>query len=393
MGMAKQAMDAQSEQGWSYSDGHVCGGCVGDHALRAAIAAQEAADQQCSFCGRPPAAPLDTLLGPFVAGVRRLYDYARDELYWDGSEGGYQGDTLDSWDLVGQFEDVLVGDGLAEAVRTALTEEDWVAKDWAVPAVEDQLTKAWDRFCHEVKFETRYVMWRKPADAGPRDPGEIDPARVLDAVGELVNFHPERLTADLTPDRPLWRARAHGVGEGVGSARELGTTPTDQSQNNRMSPAGIPMFYGAFDADTAVAEGTQGKREPLVTVGAFHLAATATLLDLTQLKPVPSIFAVDGDERGQWQFLHHFERTLRAKPGKDEIDYVPTQIVTEYFLKIFAGGGQLDGIQYLSDVIDGQTCVVLNVRNEACLDVPDGKAGANDLQVLLDPDTVTTRSI
>lgn len=311
----------------------------------------------------------------------------------DGREGGYQGGTLDTWDLVGQFDAVLVGDGLAEAVCEALVDEAWVAKDWAVPAVEEQLTKAWDRFCQAVKFETRYVMWRKPADSSHRDPGEVDPARVLDAVGDLVNFYPEHLTAELDPRMPLWRARAHGRGGEVGTAKELGTTPVDKSQNNRMSPAGIPMFYGALDSDTAIAEATQGKSDPLVTVAAFHVTASATLLDLTRLKPVPSIFAADGDERGQWHFLHHFERTLRAKPSKDEIDYVPTQIVTEYFLKIFDGGGHFDGIQYLSDVVEGQTCIVLDLRNEACLEPPADPAGGNDLRVLLDPATVETRAI
>lgn len=385
-------MEEQSAQGWSFADGFVCWRCVDEPVLRAALTAQEAPEQRCSFCGSAPAASLDALLGPFVTGLRRLYDHAGDELPWDGREGGYQGDTLDTWDLVGQFDDVLVGDGLADAVRDALVDEVWVAKDWAIPAVEKQLTKAWDRFCQAVKFETRYVMWRKPADLDHRDPGEIDPSRVLDAVGELVDFYPEYLTTEVEPSTPLWRARPHGPGDDVGSAKELGTTPVDKSQGNRMSPAGIPMFYGALDPDTAIAEATEGKSHPLVTVGAFHVTARAKLLDLTHLKPVPSIFAEDGDQRGQWQFLHHFERTLRAKAAKDQIDYVPTQIVTEYFLRIFGDGGYFDGIQYLSDVVEGQTCIVLDLRNEACLDPPADDASGDNLTVLLDPATVETRA-
>lgn len=393
MGMAKRWMEEQDAQGWSFTDGFVCSRCVDEPVLRSTLLAQETAEQECSFCGTSPAAPLDALLGPFVKGVRRLYDRAADELPWDGREGGYQGDTIDTWDLVGEFDRVLVGDGLLDAVRDAIDDEIWVAKNWAIPAVDEQLTKAWDRFCEAVKFETRYVMWRKPADVDHREPGEIDPSRVLDAIGDLVDIFPEYLTTEVEPATPLWRARPHGPGDDVGSAAELGTTPVDKSQANRMSPAGIPMFYGAFDPDTAIAEATEGKGHPLVTVGAFHVTATARLLDLTRLKPVPSIFAEDGDQRGQWQFLHHFERTLRAKAAKDEIDYVPTQIVTEYFLRIFGDGSYFDGIQYMSDVVAGRTCVVLDLRNERCLDRPRDGAGGDDLAVLLDPATVETRAM
>lgn len=393
MGMAKRAMEAQTAQGWSYAEKCVCQRCVDESALCAAIAAQEDPEESCSFCGSAPAAPLDALLGPFVVGLRRLYDSALDVLSWNSREGGYQGPTIDTWDLIGEFDGLLVGDGLVEAVREALDDDEWVAKDWAIPAVGERLTEAWDRFCQLVKYETRYVIWRKPATPGQPDPGEIDPARILDAVGDLVTFHTQHLTAELDVDRSLWRARTHGGGKAVGSAKELGTTPVDHSRNNRMSPAGIPMFYGAFDPDTAVAEGAQGKSDPLVTVGAFQVTGPALLLDLTRLKPVPSVFAADGDERGQWQFLHYFERSLRAKPTTHEIDYIPTQIVTEYFLKVFEGGQSFDGIQYMSDVVNGQVCVVLDIRNEACLDGPLDAAANEDFRVVLDPATVATRRL
>jgi hypothetical protein len=35
--------------------------------------------------------------------------------------------------------------------------------------------------------------------------------------------------------------------------------------------------------------------------------------------------------------------SLRAKPELEEIDYVPTQVVTEYFLKVFGDGGLAGG--------------------------------------------------
>lgn len=393
MGGAKAAQDEQDERGWASADAFVCQQCVSEDALCAALSAREEPRKECSFCGNLPATPLDVLLEHFVAGLRNAYDYAKDELFWDGREGGYQGDTLNTWDVVDQFADVFVGDGLLGAVRDQIQDEIWVAKDWAIPAVEERLRKSWDRFCHQVKYETRYVIWRQPVDRSRRDPTDIDPNRVLDAVGDLVRLYPEHLITEIDPTTQLWRARVHDAGEDVGSAKKLGTTPVCKSQSNRMSPAGIPMFYGALDPNTATAEATQGTSRTHVTVGAFNVTGSASLLDLTNLKPAPSIFSPDGAERGQWLFLHRFEQTLRAKASHREIDYVPTQIVTEYFLRIFEGGGAFDGIQYRSDVLSGRSCVVLDLRNDACVDPPADPPDAADLRVVLDPSTLAIEAL
>jgi hypothetical protein len=67
----------------------------------------------------------------------------------------------------------------------------------------------------------------------------------------VARFYPERLTAEMEPNVKLWRARPHDAHEEVAPAAELGTTPVSKSRSNRMSPAGIPMFYCAFDERTA----------------------------------------------------------------------------------------------------------------------------------------------
>jgi len=118
VGGAKAAQDEQDERGWASADAFVCQQCVSEDALCAALSAREEPRKECSFCGNLPATPLDVLLEHFVAGLRNAYDYAKDELFWDGREGGYQGDTLNTWDVVDQFADVFVGDGLLGAVRT-----------------------------------------------------------------------------------------------------------------------------------------------------------------------------------------------------------------------------------------------------------------------------------
>ena len=104
----------------------------------------------------------------------------------------------------------------------------------------------------------------------------------------------------------------------------------------------------------------------------------------------PSIFAPNGAERPQWTFLHYFARTLRAKPELPEIDYVPTQVVTEYFLKVFGQGRFFDGLQYMSDVDGGDRCVVIDVANSGCVDLEQGWTDSSRLQLALLPDTLRT---
>jgi len=98
VGRAKEAMMEQQDQRWSYTDSWVCSDCVDDGALEQAITAGADPDEERTFCGQKPAAPLDTLMAAFVQGVKREYDHALDVLYIDGGE--FQGPTVDTYDLV-----------------------------------------------------------------------------------------------------------------------------------------------------------------------------------------------------------------------------------------------------------------------------------------------------
>ena len=81
------------------------------------------------------------------------------------------------------------------------------------------------------------------------------------------------------------------------------------------------------------------------------------VLDLSELPPVPSIFAASREQRGALQFLWEFVKSITAPvvhDGREHIDYVPTQSLTEYFRERVKGsdGSALNGIvtQALDDV-------------------------------------------
>ncbi|WTW93881.1 RES domain-containing protein [Streptomycetaceae bacterium NBC_01309] len=253
--------------------------------------------------------------------------------------------------------------------------------DPAAPSRDTALMASWQSFCHIIRHRIRHVFWKLPeaADRSGLGPGEIPPAEILREIGAIIAQLD--LIRTIAPDRELWRARWHRPDERVDSAQALGTLPERLStRSNRMSPAGIPMFYGATSAETARAEAVAAPMAGAsLTIGAFRVSRPATVVDFTELPPVPSPLDADRGHLSQCvAFLHDFVDDLAraARPDFTEIDYVPTQVVTEFLLHAWDYGVPVDGIAYRSAQDDGR-CVVLDVKSEQCVD-PAEPTGPTD---------------
>lgn len=387
MSFTKRMMEQQWAQGWDFTDKCVCPGCVNEAHLAAAIAFEEDSKHACDFCGSSPAAPLNALMEPFVNGIRNAYGTADDEgVYWDGREGGYQASTLDSWDLVHyEFGELFKNEALMEAVATSMTEVTWVEKDFAWRRRDEVLIETWNEFCEAVKYKTRYVLWLQK-DYGPEErwrTGEIPPALILDEIGRVIK-RLGILIRTLPAGHAMWRARAHKTATGYSTAADLGTAPREQARANRMSPAGIGMFYGAEDAETAIAEVAAYVQDGYgwITVGEFQTSRPVNVVDFTNLPKNVNMFHPDlGDQYEQMRFLYHFVDELR-RPAKDpqQIDYVPTQIITEYLLRVFEADEPIEGILYTSSV-NGRTCFVMDANNDRCCDQGPHWTEADTLQL------------
>ena len=394
MGYWKHRLLEQMDQGWNFTDESVCGGCVEDEALRTILRENEDADLRCDFCLSIPAAHLDTLLEAFVNGLNNEYENALNGVGWDGREGGFQWHPQwDTWDLVDEFYWVFSSEELLDAVRKAVHDITWVEKDFITRRSDDVLIEAWDRFSEAVKHKTRFVVWLLPLDDDDLAPGEIPPAKILDHVAPLI----ERLNLvrDLPAGHRVWRARTHCKSPIKHTASVLGTAPRQSALTaNRMSPAGIPMFYGSSDADTAIKEVTYASEDTHVTCCQFELTADLRVVDLTRLPAEPSMFDPElGSMRRQIRFLNMFVEQLsdRVQPDHEQIDYVPTQIVTEYLLRVHGGGDRIRGLVYRSLLAEG-ACVALDVPNDHCID-PDTSPASNSAHLQLVADSVGSDAI
>ncbi len=240
------------------------------------------------------------------------------------------------------------------------------------------------------------VFWaRKDNTEQHEGAGEISVARVLQAIGGLlVQFD---LIGTLPGGTLTCRARGHARHEDSQDwgAAELGTNlPKNSTSSSRMSPARIPLFYRADDTGTALAEVARADPSEFFTVGQFATAAPMAILNLTDVPAVPSIFDPElGRWWGQLRFLNDLEEELcqPVDTARSNLDYVPTQVFCEYFLRVF-DQADIRGLAWKSAAAaGGGRCLALDVAHEDCVDLADGAAGRPQLELVAGSVTVHQR--
>jgi RES domain len=146
----------------------------------------------------------------------------------------------------------------------------------------------------------------------------------------------------------------------------LGPPSPEFAKQNRMSPAGIVMTYVSEEAATALDETAD---EPgTYAIGQFRTLRDITILDLAQLPPIPSLFAeipdtLEYDPHEALIFLHRLAEDISRLIERDDrvhIEYVPTQVVTEFLRTAkMPDKRRLDGIRYRSSRRSRGTSLVL----------------------------------
>ncbi|VVN13749.1 RES family NAD+ phosphorylase [Pseudomonas fluorescens] len=148
----------------------------------------------------------------------------------------------------------------------------------------------------------------------------------------------------LSPDdcEPIFRARDctppkdYSVDILANPGSQLAAPPKEIAPAGRMSPAGVPVFYGAFERRTCIAE----LRPPVggkVISGEFKLTREIRALDFTALeaaydRKVVSFFDPDYRRKiERQQFLQSFHSIIShpVVPDQDH-EYLQTQVIAEY---------------------------------------------------------------
>ncbi len=346
---------------------YVCVSCFTDPGL-AEFVEQNAVALSCSFCGSAGetaiAAPVEEVSEHFLSCLFREYDLAVNQLGW---EGGYWRPHWDAFDLATEVLELEFPQAnewsLLEALFGEYFDQEWCPENAYGLDDLERPRYSWEYFRKVVMHQRRYFFMDNQGD--PDDADVFSPAEILQTIFEYaVNMG---LFHEFPVGSRLVRARKEGGGKQYDSPGELGPPPYPvATRANRMSPAGIPMFYGCDDDDTALLEVAEGPG--YYGLGDFETLRPAVLLDLTNIPEVPGLFESvpdfqEVDPRRALRFLHHISREISRRVKKDDrvhIKYVPTQVVTEFIrARVTWGGSRVDGIRYNSTVNEGYASYVL----------------------------------
>ena len=275
-----------------------------------------------------------------------------------------------------------------DEIHAVFHEDAWVERDWAVLNLLQQMTLHWNDFTEKVKHRTRFLFMTREKRS-TYDPDELSVAEFFERLAQIMKDTPE-VWHPLPADSVVYRGR---MTDAVPDPRKygaklLGTPDESKAAANRMSPAGIPMFYGSDSPETVIAEiGAHSSRQHAI-VGQFRTIRDLMVIDLSSLPDVPSRF--DEERRDHYYdilFLRSFAEDL-ARPvtldGREHIDYVPTQIVTEYLRQ--QAPFQVDGLQFASAQCVGLNAVIFSTQDE-CVD--EGDEDPTEHVLVLEKGTLT----
>lgn len=364
----------------------VCINCFEDTGLVNFIKANAIAES-CSFCTSKDNIPIATSIREveehFMSRIFQEYDLAANHLGWDKEENGWFGISWDTYDLVlDELELEFPQDNMETLLPLLFGEyldQQWCESNGYGPNDEEWAQQSWSAFREVVMHRRRFFFL--DVDHSPDDTVVYRPREVLQAISEYADS--EDLFLVMDPGTTLVRARREGWRPHLKLAEELGPPPTKATKSsNRMSPAGISMFYGSDEEITALKEIESSPG--WYAVGRFETLRPAILLDLAKIPPVPSLFepASEGAEfsrRSALKFLRHVSEQMSIRIHRDDrihIDYVPTQVVTEFIRDQFRWGtSRIDGIRYLSSAREGYVCYVLFASQQNIVQTRNGKQG------------------
>lgn len=364
-----------------FQESFVCGDCLDDPSIQSFIA-DNAVAIECTFCSEtnsePFAAPVDEVAAHITASLREEYGDAAGQLGYDSAEGGYYGDYWTTAELLLDVIELELPKDMDDTLLTELLShiEDitWCEKNAYGLDDQNRARFSWAQFCEVIMHRRRYFF----RDYDDPSSETYSPGEVLEKMFEDSERYD--LFQELPTGTKLFRARFQEPGTKLTTTQELGPPPKRFAiQSNRMSPPGIPMFYGCDDPSTCLRE--TANELGRFAIGCFETRRPARILDLTRIPAIPSIFEAIPDSlefrpREVLGFLNHIADEISRPIQRDNrihINYIPTQVVTEYVrTRLTRGGARIDGIKYESAVHPGNASYVIFATQDNLLPIPEG---------------------
>ena len=340
-----------------------CVKCFNNEFIQAKIQSFEILGD-CDFCDSKGIYVIDvTELGPWILDcVLKKYENAAYGVSNCSGDGGYQLPTLYISDILIDEEAILsdlVKDPF-ELVNYIMSRDStqYVRKDPYGPVkLGSEIYDIWGNFSTLVKEKQRFTFLASFTDV--LDGFYFEQGKPNDFLELLIYFLEGLLVRVFKIGTLIYRAR---IGDDNYKHKDLTSPPSIKTRNSRMSPIGIPFFYGSLDdPNTAIAELRPSVGE-VVTVAKFKNIKPLRLIHLAEKISVNvNVFDENYsmDNERLFSFLYQFANDI-AKPIRkqdSEIEYIPTQVFTEFIRFYFKD--RIHGLTFKSSLNKGGINIVL----------------------------------
>ena len=336
----------------------VCHVCIEDRFLSKEVK-DGGSRELCSYCGETgEAQSLEGLADRILKVLEEHFKLVQEGL---GQWPGIPVEQLIA-EIAGLREEIagdvrgLLSDRYGEmAVKDG--DDDFFSEDAHYEELEpndSHFSDTWSVFCSSIRSRARFF-------------NEYAEEELNTIFGDLQNHRTDSDTPvfrEIGPDDEdhfIWRARKAYSNEDLedilkSPVSKIGPPPSRLAQGGRMNAHGIPVFYGAMDEATCIAEA----RAPVgskVVVAKFALLRSVRLLDFDALAKIfveGSHFDPEYAEReARAVFLGRLVREISrpVMPQDKAFEYLPTQVVAEYLAHKV--DPQLDGIIFRSSQTGG----------------------------------------
>ena len=372
MGQVKQRMiemDARNLS--SVPDKNLCIKHIDDNTIKRFIR-KNYTSGYCDYCEKEvKVVSLEDLLEFMMLGISNFYEDAANFMSYNGREGGYLGETFDPDELI-QERIGLETDPfeLTEDIVNSIEDIAWSEPDMYYDTERDELMYQWSFFKDLIKHKSRYLFQQNQSSNKSQNAFTI-----LKEVGQITKSL--NLIKKIEKGTIIYRCRQHHSSKVVSEKEKLVAPPEEYAiYPNRFSPSGISMLYSAFDPATAILEtiSREDKKKDSITISKFKLKKEIYVVDFNRLPKLPSIFDYKKVKthyliRFLYDLVRDFTQEIK-KDGKEHIEYVPTQVVTEYFRYPFNKNRQniIEGIVYPSSKNNSESSSVIFWNNEECLE-------------------------
>ncbi|MBL0702517.1 MAG: RES domain-containing protein [Sulfurospirillum sp.] len=205
----------------------------------------------------------------------------------------------------------------------------------------------WDTFCENVKHKARFFDYLN-----------------YSRKKELENLKETFETLSATMSCILYRGRSADKTNleeiKINPSKKLGIVPPKNAKNNRFSPVGISYVYLSSDKETVIKE-IRAIQNSKVAMGKFKINKLE-LIDLREItiqkiKKNPFSEKLTSELSCSFKVIKKFINDISKEINKKDqpLDYVPTQIVSEY---IWSLGYQ--GFIFDSSLCNGDNYVLFN---------------------------------